>query len=170
MRLELQHKAIPHATESAPPITYKNYSFSITSDFGIVINDTFDVAHPGEGHIDSYSIVLDRSPTPSATTLSSGCASDSGTQFNAAAGCVRRTHRLDQTSENVDPSSLSFPPSFSMLYAFEDEEEDGSIGIRSSHYSPLRAPGSHLIPAHQLHHLGCVSGIDEGPAECLGLG
>lgn len=70
MRLELQHKQIPHATESVPPITFKNYSFSVSSGFGIVINDTFDIAHPGVGHIDSYSIVLNRSPTPSATTLS----------------------------------------------------------------------------------------------------
>jgi hypothetical protein len=70
MRLELQHKAIPHATESVPPITLKDYSFSIASGFGIVINDTFDVVHPSLGHVDSYSIVLNRSPTPSSTTLS----------------------------------------------------------------------------------------------------
>ena len=70
MRLLLQHKEIPHATESVPPITLKDYSFSVSSGFGIVINDAFDVAHPGVGHIDSYSIVLDRSSTPALTTLS----------------------------------------------------------------------------------------------------
>lgn len=70
MRVALQHKAIPHAGEAVPPITYKDYSFSISTGFGIVINDTFDVAHPGVGHIDSYSIVMDRSSTPAATNLS----------------------------------------------------------------------------------------------------
>ena len=70
MRLQLQHKANPHAGESSPPITLKDYSFSFTSGFGIVINDTFDVVHPSLGHVDSYSIVLNRSLTPASTTLS----------------------------------------------------------------------------------------------------
>ena len=70
MRLELQHKANPHAGESSPAVTSVDYYFSISSGFGVVINDTFDVVHPGEGHIESYSIVLDRNPIPSATTLS----------------------------------------------------------------------------------------------------
>jgi hypothetical protein len=70
MRFELQHKAAPHATEGVPPITFKDYSFNYSTGFGTVINDTFNVAHPSLGHVDSYSIVLNRSPTPSATTLS----------------------------------------------------------------------------------------------------
>ena len=70
VRLELQHKANPHAGESSPTVTLKNYSFSVASGFGVVVNDAFDVIHPSLGHIDSYTITLDRSPTPSATTWS----------------------------------------------------------------------------------------------------
>ena len=70
VRIELQHKANPHAGESSPALTFKDYSFSISSGFGLVVNDTFNVVHPSLGHVDSYTITLNRSPTPSATTWS----------------------------------------------------------------------------------------------------
>lgn len=70
VRIELQHKANPHAGESSPATTLKAYSFPISSGFGLVVNDSFDVTHPSLGHVDSYTITLDRSPIPSATTWS----------------------------------------------------------------------------------------------------
>ena len=67
--LDVRHDAIPHVGESFPPLTTKNYSFSILSGYGVVINDTFDVVHPSLGDIDRYTFVLNRDANPALTTM-----------------------------------------------------------------------------------------------------
>ena len=68
--LDVRHDAIPHVGEGIPPLTTKNYSFSILSAFGVVINDTFDVVHPSLGDIDRYTFVLNRNVNPALTAIS----------------------------------------------------------------------------------------------------
>jgi hypothetical protein len=70
LQLDVRHDAIPHVGEGFPPLTTKNYSFSIASGFGVVINDTFDIVHPSLGDIDRYSFVLNRNVNPANTTMS----------------------------------------------------------------------------------------------------
>lgn len=70
IRLEVRHDAVPHAGEGIPPLTTKSYSFSIAGGYGLVINDTFDIVHPGIGDIDRYTFVLNRDPIPANTALS----------------------------------------------------------------------------------------------------
>ena len=70
IRLQVRHDAVPHAGESIPPLTTKSYSFPIATGFGVVINDTFDVVHPGIGDIDRYTFVLNRDIVPANTTVS----------------------------------------------------------------------------------------------------
>jgi hypothetical protein len=70
IRLEVRHDAVPHIGESIPPLTTKSYSFPIAGGYGVVINDTFDIVHPGIGDIDRYTFVLNRDPIPANTALS----------------------------------------------------------------------------------------------------
>ena len=67
--LDVWHDAIPHVGEGFPPVTTKNYSFSILSAYGVVINDTFDIVHPSLGDIDRYTFVLNRDVNPANTTM-----------------------------------------------------------------------------------------------------
>ena len=70
IRLDVWHDAIPHIGEGFPPPTTKNYTFSILSAYGVVINDTFDIVHPSLGDIDRYTFVLNRNVNPALTALS----------------------------------------------------------------------------------------------------
>ena len=70
VRLDVRHDAVPHIGEGIPPLTTKSYSFTYLSGFGVVINDTFDVVHPGIGDIDRYNFVLYRDPIPANTVIS----------------------------------------------------------------------------------------------------
>lgn len=69
LQLDVRHDANPHLGDGIPPLTTKNYSFSIASGFGVVINDTFDIVHPSLGHIDRYSFVLNRNVNPANTAM-----------------------------------------------------------------------------------------------------
>lgn len=70
LRLMVQHKANPHAGETSPAPVIQNYSFPVATGFGVVVNDSFNVVHPGAGHLDNYLFVLDRNAVPSSTTVS----------------------------------------------------------------------------------------------------
>ena len=70
IQLDVWHDAIPHIGEGFPPPTTKNYTFSILSAYGVVINDTFDIVHPSLGDIDRYTFVLNRNVNPALTALS----------------------------------------------------------------------------------------------------
>ena len=70
IQLDVWHDAIPHIGEGFPPPTTKNYTFSILSAYGVVINDTFDIVHPSLGDIDRYTFVLNRNINPALTAMS----------------------------------------------------------------------------------------------------